>query len=225
MKIGISVCTTPKRYNEIKDYTSFCEHKEVFFLVNNDISYNGAPSSRNYCIKKMMDVGCDYMFLFDDDCYPVMRGFDKYCVEQAIKHDVHFIGIPNIFKDKLISNEEELVFWNGCIGCFSFFTRKHIETIGYYNTAYQKYGFTDPPYTYRSKKSPLSKDQHHYASLLRLPSYIWSSDVYNLNPTVNYTQEEKEAFINNNREIFNQEIAKANLGFLYYPYSNKNENV
>lgn len=223
MKVGIAVCTTPQRCEEIKDYKFYCTSEDVYFIISNDVNYNGAPSSRNYCIKKMMDEGCDYMFLFDDDCYPIMKGFDEYCIKQAIKHNVHFAGLPNSFKDILISHDDELTLWNGCIGSFSFFTRKHIETIGYYNTEYEKYGFTDPPYTYRSKKSPLSKSSVYHTSFLRLPFYIKSEDVYHMNPKINYSIEEKKKFININREIYKKEISKADSGILYYPYTNKNE--
>lgn len=222
-KIGIGVCTTPQRRDSIKEYLSYCEYEDVLLVVSNDKKYNGAPSSRNDCIKTMMSKGCDYMFLFDDDCYPIMKGFDKYCVEQSLKYDVHFAVLPDSFKDKLIIFNGELTTWSGCIGSFSFFTRKHIETIGYYNTVYEKYGFTDPPYTYRSKKSPLSKDTVNHTSFLRLPFYIKSEDVYGMNPTPNYTPEEKQKFIDANRKIYFQEVKDADNGILFYPYTSKND--
>jgi len=223
MKIGIGVCTTPKRKQITKkeNYLKYTSYGDVYIIINNDINQIGAPSSRNFCIKSMMDEGCDYMFLFDDACYPIMYGFDKYIVDEAVKNDLHFLTCPQIFKDKLYDINDEVTFWSGCVGMFSFFTRKHIETIGYYNTEYEKYGFTDPPYTYRSKLSPLSKSKLYHTSLLRIPFYIKSEDIYHLNPIENYSMDEKRIFINKNRKVYKEEKEEAAEGKLFYTYSQK----
>lgn len=222
MKIGIGICTTPKRTVDKTQYLKYCTSNNIYLIINSDDKGLGAPSSRNYCIKKIIDEGCDIGILFDDDCYPVMYGFDTYIAENMLKYDLHFVGMPNPFKDKLMLwCDEEITFWNGQLGSFSAFTRKHIETVGYYNTQYERYGFTDPPYTYRSKISPLSKNKSYYTSLLRIPFYIRSEDAYHLNPTPNFSVEEKKQFIQNNKQIYNQEIKEAKLGKIYYPYTHK----
>ena len=66
-KIGVGVITTGKRtlHNYLID-------KQTLFKVHLDSDKKGASHGRNHLMKYFYDEGCDYWFIFDDDCYPTL---------------------------------------------------------------------------------------------------------------------------------------------------------
>lgn len=94
-----------------------------------------------------------------------------------------------------------------------------METVGYYNTAYTRYGSEDVARNYRIWKSGLLEGKHSHQdhpAPFRAAAYILSEDAYHMNPPANLTQEEKSYYIKLNEPVFEEEI---NSGRIYYPYS------
>jgi hypothetical protein len=182
-----------------------------------DVDRQGPGFARNQVLKQLMDEGCEFMFLFDDDCYPLMDGWADYFVSQSILTGVQFLGLPEAFKSNFHHcGRHEVVYWDRIIGCFNFQTREFMEKIGYYNAAYKGYGWEDSGRNHRALRSGLIGNNYgRFPSLLRATSYIFSEDVYALNPTPNMTFEQKQEGIEYNRAINIREGASSQL---YYPY-------
>jgi hypothetical protein len=161
-----------------------------------------------------MDEGCDYLFLFDDDCYPIMVGWERYFIDQHLASGLHFFGIPEVFKSKPLALHQEIVRWDSIVGCFSFQTRKLMEVVGYYNVAYQRYGYEDAARNRRCIRSGLCGDQDSFPSPIRSSAYIHSEDVYGSVIVQNMTREEKAACIAQNEAEFHKELRSARI---YYP--------
>jgi hypothetical protein len=68
--IGIGISTTDKRVvsRNIYKYAPSDSRIEIY----NDAERKGISHSRNSLLSRLQD--CDDIFLFDDDCYPVMFG-------------------------------------------------------------------------------------------------------------------------------------------------------
>lgn len=215
MKIGIGIISAGIRAINRKMYEN--KDPESFLLVEYDPFRSGPGQTRNRVMKKLMDAGCDYIFVFDDDCYPVMKGWEKYFIDFSEKNGVHFMGTPHVFADEP-QMEGDTTYWPGVLGCFIFQTRHCMETIGYYNSAYQVYGFEDSARNNRAMRAGLT-GRTGPDRLFALPHkagyYIHSEDLYHECPTPNLSVEEKHSYIEANRQIYINEISSPKL---YYPY-------
>lgn len=212
MKIGIGVTTTPNRKisEEIIKYKSPDAHFEVFC----DVDKKGVSFARNSLLNLLKDN--DYIFLFDDDCYPIMEGWEEYFISQANEFGTHFILMPESFKSKLIRVHGEMGIWSDGIGAFSFQTKHAVEAIGGFNQAYDRYGYEDCARHYRAHRAGLMNVETNYNTCpIRALSYIFSMDVYGRNPTPNLSYVEKQEFIAKNKAEFEKEVSGDQI---FYPY-------
>jgi hypothetical protein len=177
-----------------------------------DMGRRGAAYSRNEVLRQLYVEGCDYFFLFDDDCYPVMPGWAEYFIAQSQEHNLDFLGLPEIFKSRLMATDREMNLWDSAVGCFSFQTRAMIDRVGYYNEAYTRYGYEDAG---RNDRVRRALGLSEFPSPIRASSYIHSQDVYGEYPKPNLSVEEKTAGIMANRPTWLAEIGSPQL---YYPY-------
>lgn len=217
MKIGIGVTTMGIRPIKDASYKSGCRpDTDDVYLVHTDHGRLGPAAAKNETMRKLYDMGCTHMFLFDDDCYPVMGGWAQYVTENAAHHGLQYVGLPEAFKSRPASLQlqGELLFWDGMLGCFLFQTREMMDTVGYYNRNYVRYGFEDSGRNDRMRRA-MGYASGNHPSLLRLPSYIHSEDVFGEDPEPNLSREEKEKFIAVNRPEWTREVTSDQL---YYPY-------
>lgn len=230
-RIGIAITTTPTRRIKPELFTlaSGC----MLYAINNDTAGLGVSRSRNAAIKQLYDAGCEYIFLFDDDCYPVREGWADYIIEAHRVTGIHRFYLTHEEKSQLLGrnwwldkngHKRDIYWWNSGTGCFSFFTRTLIETVGYYNTAYNRYGYEDVAYHSRVWRSGLMSRSYNWGEGLRkegwpslpgLNDYILSEDIRGMNPTPNIPMDRKLEYIRQNEAIFLQEI---NGDQLYYPH-------
>ena len=81
-----------------------------------DVDRRGPAYARNEVLHRLYAAGCDHIFLFDDDCYPVMPGWAEYFLAQASAHGLPYLGLPEIFKSRLLKVESEMGWWDSMIG-------------------------------------------------------------------------------------------------------------
>lgn len=222
MKIGIGIITTPKRiegnvYN-LDNYKQFLSYKYEYDIYTHiDSDSKGVSYGRNTCIEHLLNSGCDYVFLFDDDCYPMMFNWDEYIVENAIKNNLHYALLPHVFNAECLEIRGEISSWSGHLGCFTFFSKEMLNEVGFYNGEYNRYGFEDAAMHIRLKYSKLNNSEKLY-TLTRIGYYIFSQDMYHRNPVVNLTMEEKMVYIQQNKSIYMKEIEDAKNGIIYHPF-------
>ncbi len=213
MRTGLAVCTTPTR--AIDDGLRFCA-PDTLIYVHNDRERRGPAWSRNRCIRHLYDAGCEFFFLLDDDVRVLFGGFEDYFAEHAARAGLDTLGLPESFKSRPLAIEGEIVYWDACIGAFHFFTRRFVDTVGYFNAAYAGYGWEDAAYKDRAKRSGLAGGRPGFPSLLRAPSFFFSEDVYGRNPVPNYTPAEKREGIERNGPVAAEEHQG---GRIYYPFA------
>lgn len=210
VKIGVGIITMGVRALDEGYYKCRMQQPENLFIYT-DHDRKGPGHGRNECLKHF--AGYDYVFIFDDDCYPMRAGWEKYLISEAIIAGVDYMCIPNHFSDRIIDQKGEMFYWHGGMGPFQFFTKKGVEILGGYNTNYERYGFEDAGIMHRALKAGLTGHPEGWAFPLRGIGYICSLDICHQNPTPNMTQEEKEIFIQRNRDEYLREI---NSEQIYY---------
>lgn len=209
MKIGVGVITMGLREINPKFYEKTTH--EVF--VYTDTERLGPGHARNQCLKHF--DGYDHVFLFDDDAYPTRLGWEDYFIQEAQRHNVNYMALPDIFGGDFIDSDGEMTFWFSALGCFLYQDKHAMETIGGYNTAYNRYGYEDAARSHRAIKAGLTAHPNAWAFPIRGLSFIHSEDVFGENPTPNIVTAEKLAYIASNQPIYQKEIEGKEL---FYPY-------
>jgi len=212
-KFGVGVITVGQR--PIHDYLL---PDDCTFVVVEDTERNGVAWARNQCLRQLDH--CEHIFLFDDDCWPVMRGWAEYWSEQCVNGGIGYSALPEAFKTKIgdlieytVDVNYELFQWDGGIGAAIYQHRSALDVIGGYNEALRGYGLEDAGRADRAYRAGLTGPTRN-AAPLRLLAYIHSADVMGENPTPSYTVEEKEAHIRTNHPIYLAELD----GPIFIPY-------
>lgn len=213
-RFGIGIITTqdrdlgPEYVNLVDQSTTIC--------VEVDSERTGVSKTRNRVIKRLYDSGCDYIALFDDDCFPFQRGWQTFLENAYLSSGSHVLVMP---KDEYIThdciNGVEHVEWG--IGAFTFMTRHAIETIGYFNTAYDTYGYEDVGYLFRARRAGITSSTSHDSAPVDISKYLYSIDCDPLRQPDNATMlpELKQKYIQVNEPIFQAEISSPEN---YYPF-------
>lgn len=195
---------------EIKDY-KLSEGTDFFVYIDKD--KKGPSHARNEVLKHFSDY--DIVFLWDDDTYPTMTGWEEYFISQASLNNVDYMCLPEPFSADIYLTDNEMLLWNSALGCFSFQTKRALEIIGGYNTEYDRYGYEDAARSVRARRAGLTGHSDLFSFPVKGLCYVYSEDVYHKNPTANISKEDKEAYIAKNHSIYAKEITS---DILYYPY-------
>jgi len=211
-KIGIGITTTPKR----ADLLDLCRKQierhspdDIQLVVVNDINGDGVAHGKNTCLQLLR--GSDYIFLFDDDCFPVSKGWiDHYVQAHERTGNHHFLYLKETPSIHQVAEKGIVERYNNCGGCFMFLTREVVEKVGGFHPNYGRYGFEHAGYTIRVHKAGLNPDGE-YLSVKGAGEYIYSMDydnhrdfgvkmVYNIDPA------KVAGYVAENREVFEQDI-------------------
>lgn len=208
-KVGVGVITTGIR--TLKDYKL---EEGVDFFVYTDTDKNGPAYARNRVLEHF--DGYDYVFLFDDDCYPTRSGYIEYFINFSEDYGVNFMALPEPFGNPYESFVDEMLLWKNSLGCFTFQTKLALETVGGYNEAYVKYGYED---SYRNhlmtNKTNMSGFSEYNVFPLKGLMYIHSEDVFHENPAPNVSQEDKDFWVAINFHVYNHDLS---TGQIFWPY-------
>ncbi|CZW08859.1 glycosyltransferase family 2 protein [Enterobacter hormaechei] len=108
-------------------------------LIRHD-SPKGVIAAKNCCIEYLMLAGCEHLFLFDDDAYPIADNWHKPYVESP--EPVLSYIFPNwangkpIGDAKIIGGDDRHVAYSHTRGCMIYAQRSAIETIGGFDPAF-----------------------------------------------------------------------------------------
>lgn len=157
MKIGIAL-TTHNR-NEIAEETLrqirlFAPPESKIVLVDDaskkpfkgaTYRFNvnvGIATAKNKCLELLDD--CDYIFLFDDDCYPKQKDWYLPYINSGINHlSFTFGSLRNGRKNgnNVLMKHKGIVSYSNPCGCMLFFTSKCLEVVGGFNIDYDTYSY------------------------------------------------------------------------------------
>lgn len=98
----------------------------------------GIPRAKNQCLKALKD--CDHIFLFDDDCWPIVDGWYQPYIDSK-EHHLAFIfdkwasGQPVGDCEKYHETEHE-IWWTHSRGCMVYLDALCLHTLGGYAKVY-----------------------------------------------------------------------------------------
>lgn len=137
---------------------------------------SGVTAGKNYCLTKLK--GCDYVFLFDDDCFPRRVGWeDCFITASAASHDnvMMYTRQGALRTHKVERYAGQVNYFNIGAGCCMFITRKALDVLGGYNPEYSFYGHEHNGYCFRAHRSGLNA--HPFVSPVNASEFIYSLDI------------------------------------------------
>ena len=218
MKIGIGV-TTYKRPEHLEVWRQQIDilrpPDSVIYTAYDAPERKGIAYRKNECLRTLKD--CDYIFLFDDDCFPIKNGWAEFFIESSkITKQQHYLYLKETQTIKKIKWDYDysiLGEYNNCSGCFMFLTKEAIEKVGAYNPAYGYYGFEHAGYSNRIHAAGLTP-RGKYTCPAGAGDYIYAMDFdYHLpfNKQVKHDPSLKdelhllESYLKKNKEIYDND--------------------
>lgn len=208
MKVGIGITTTAIRSELLSFVVSkiraFTKGYELF--IYNDFEKKGVAYSKNKCLEALSD--CDYVFLFDDDCFPTQEGWDKLFIEASNKTgNQHFCYMSETETIKKVKDDGLISTYNNCAGCLMFFTKIAISKAGMYNLSFGRYGFEHAEYSERINKLQLTASKYICPS--GASDFIHSIDLNGITyqtpkHKLNLTADELIESVNHSRKVYNE---------------------
>lgn len=159
----------------IKDlgmYDSFFENlmNDKVLIIRNKFN-RGVGYSKNIILKKLYDSGCEYIFTLEDDINVLSKDvFHKYIEASKITGLQHFNfahhGPANVGTGLIVKNINgyDVECYANIVGAFTLYTRKLIDTIGYFDLNYFN-AWEHVDYTYRASKAGLTTQFWHFADI------------------------------------------------------------
>jgi len=119
---------------------------------------------------------CDAVFLFDDDCFPVLPDWDLPFLTSGFHHCL--LMNENYLPAQRLDSYTR---YRDAAGCFMYITRELWSSIGYFNEKYSQYGYEHLGYSTRARQA--TKDWG-FICLNETSKYIYSLD---LDGSANYS--------------------------------------
>lgn len=206
--IGIAITTTPQRqhtFDMCLENIRRTMPDDCVLYIHNDTEGIGVAKSKNNCIAYLMREGCDYLFLFDDDCWSIEKGWEKVFIDSGLHYSCptfsHWAnGLPYIIGK--VKYEGQVEIYPNAAGVVLFYTREAINRVGGMNICYGKYGWEHLAHAHRI----------HNAGLTVAP-YLAPKDSFKLFRSLDQeqtvlstvTNTERKAFIAKTLNVFKQE--------------------
>lgn len=160
----------------------------------------GIARSKNKCLELLQD--CDHIFLFDDDAYPLKKGWERPYIESPEPHLMY------IFKDfvnmKLNDSSElyrdsKMKAYTHPRGCMLYLSREVLDVVGGMDTRYRRWGYEHVDLSNRIFNAGLTS--FRYADVIGSEELIYSADEHQeVASTV--SRAERQPYLKEMREHF-----------------------
>ena len=178
--VGIGI-TTYKRedllakcLDNIKEYSTL--PYKLYVAKDSDEDRKGIALRKNECLSNLSD--CEYIFLFDDDCYPIKQGWEEFFIkahkESGYHHFCYLTKNLHIEKNYYFCGEYTIKSYVQCGGVFMFLTQEVLKKVGGFYNGYKYYGFEHLGYTLRVFFAKLIPEM--YLSVDGTENYLFAHD-------------------------------------------------
>lgn len=205
--IGVGVVTynRPKHLELwMKQYSLFKSDEMSLLVADDSKDRKGVAFRTNEILTHFKE--CDHIFVFNDDCFPIKKGWEQVYIETGVKHLLYFRETIEIEKMKSVDGVDH---FSNCGGCLMYLTKELIEKVGFMNRGYGFYGYEHAGYSTRIYKAGLTP--HPYMVPSKAGEYIYALDYDNymdfgIDHKPSISNKEADEQIKKNREIFKKDI-------------------
>jgi len=119
-----------------KEYRKICKTLDPRIKYRYMPENKGVGAAKNYLLRRMMQAGCDYMFLIEDDILiKSSKAITEYIRLSELSGIEHFLfahhGPAN--EGMLFLREKGVDLYTACVGAYCMYTRNVIEKVGYFD--------------------------------------------------------------------------------------------
>lgn len=113
------------------------KYSNLYYVLFDD--NRGVASAKNWCLKQMMEAGCDWLFLMEDDIIVKSPDVTDMYIAAALDSGVnHFMfahhGHGNVAGP--LRTNGSVALYENCVGAFTMFTRQGIIDAGYFDETF-----------------------------------------------------------------------------------------
>lgn len=139
----------------------------------------GIAKVKNCGIKLLKEHNCDHFFLFDDDAFPIKRGWEELYIETANRNGVHHLmhQFPLPVGFEIQRRDNGICEYLQSCGVFLYFTRQAINTVGGYRKNFGIYGFEHSELSCRCNFAGLQPNWGPYIAPEHTREFIYSLDL------------------------------------------------
>jgi glycosyltransferase involved in cell wall biosynthesis len=155
----------------------------------------GIARAKNKCLELLRD--CDYIFLFDDDCFPVNKEWaDKY-IESGLNHaSFNFLwGNDGMRIDRVVN--DKIVSWSNPRGSMLFLTKQALEKAGGMDEGFAIWGYEHPDLSRRIFNLGLTPCR--FPDVVNSHNYFYS---YDMESKIRSTVPDRRGLIDFNRNRY-----------------------
>ncbi|MGJ7655079.1 glycosyltransferase family 2 protein [Escherichia coli] len=183
----------------------------------------GIVASKNASLSVLMDAGCEHIFLWDDDAWPIADNWHLPYIESPEPHLAYqFLDLAgrNKLKDMaVLYQDDKHIAYTGQRGVMLYYHRSAIEKVGGFDPVYGRGMYEHPDLALRIYNTGLST--WAFADVVGSEKLIHSMDEYE-EGTRSIPRPDREALVNRNVGIFNARRDSGYTGFASY---NRNPNL
>ena len=185
-------------------------------LIRHDKSL-GIVSSKNRSLEVLVDAGCEHLFLWDDDAYPIAEGWHLPYIESPEPHLAYqFLDLagPKKLKDMAVLYRDAMhVAYTGQRGVMLYYHRSAIEKVGGFDSVYGRGMYEHPDLAQRIHNAGLTT--WAFADVVGSEKLIYSLDEHEAVER-SVSRPEREALVRNNSKIFGDRRDSGYTGYAEY---------
>lgn len=185
-------------------------------LLRHDTSL-GIVASKNASLSALMDAGCEHLFLWDDDAWPISDNWYQPYIESSEPHLAYQfkdLAGPKKLNDMAeLYRDDKHVAYTGQRGVMLYYHRSAIEKVGGFDRVYGRGMYEHPDLALRIYNAGLST--WAFADVVGSEKLIHSMDEHE-EGTRSIPRPDREALVKRNVGIFNARRDTGYTGFASY---------
>ncbi len=185
-------------------------------LISHDESL-GIVASKNASLTALMNAGCEHLFLWDDDAWPIADNWHLPYLESPEPHLAYqFLDLAgtNKLKDMaVLYRDDKHIAYTGQRGVMLYYHRSAIEKVGGFDRVYGRGMYEHPDLALRIHNAGLST--WAFADVVGSEKLIHSMDEHE-EGTRSIPRPDREALVKRNVGIFNARRDSGYTGFASY---------
>uniref|UniRef100_UPI001AD89A6C glycosyltransferase family 2 protein n=1 Tax=Rahnella sp. ChDrAdgB13 TaxID=1850581 RepID=UPI001AD89A6C len=183
----------------------------------------GIVASKNRSLEALIDVGCEHLFLWDDDAYPISDNWHVPYIESPEPHLAYqfldLAGAKKLNDMAVLYRDDRHVAYTGQRGVMLYYHRSAIEKVGGFDPVYGRGMYEHPDLALRIHNAGLTT--WAFADVAGSEKLIYSLDEHEAVER-SVSRPDRDALVRNNVTIFN---ARRDSGYAGYAEYRRQRNV
>lgn len=185
-------------------------------LIRTRVSH-GIVAAKNASLKALIDAGCEHLFLWDDDAWPIADGWEQPYINSPEPHlSYQFLDLargPKINDITILYQDAKHVAYSGQRGVMLYYHRSAIDKVGGFDPIYQRGMYEHSDLALRINNAGLTT--WAFADVTGSNELIYSLDE-NVAVTRSVPLEKREAQVRRNSVIHNDRQKAGYSGYAEY---------